>query len=86
MMYKIHTVCDYFSNEFMRLENFIERYLPLKVQNQISHTLNYIIEPKNKWRLKDYEEQKFLELRDIMLEDKGLPDIEQECKSVIERA
>jgi hypothetical protein len=56
IMYKIHTVMDYFSNEFMRLENFIERYLPLKVQNQISHTLNFVIEPKNKWRLKDYDD------------------------------
>ena len=44
---KLHMVMDYFSNEFMRLENFLEKYLPLKVQNQISSTLNYTIEKKN---------------------------------------
>ena len=46
-MTKLHMVMDYFSNEFMRLENFLEKYLPLKVQNQISSTLNYTIEKKN---------------------------------------
>ena len=47
LMTKLHMVMDYFSNEFMRLENFLEKYLPLKVQNQISSTLNYTIEKKN---------------------------------------
>lgn len=77
---------DYFSNEFLRLENFMEKYIPLKIQNQISHTLNAVVEPKNKWRLKDYEEQKFLELREHMLDDKGMPNIEKETQSIIENA
>jgi|LauGreDrversion4_2_1035121.scaffolds.fasta_scaffold106260_4 hypothetical protein len=33
IMTNLHTVMDYYSNEFMRLENFLEKYLPLKVQN-----------------------------------------------------
>ena len=32
-MFKIHQVMDYYSNEFLRLENFMEKYLPLKIQN-----------------------------------------------------
>ncbi len=86
IIYRVHTVMDYFSNEFLRVENFLEKYLPLKVQNQISHTLNYVIEPKSKWRLRDYEDQKFMELREHMLEDRGLPDIEGEVKNIIEHA
>ncbi len=31
IMTNLHTVMDYYSNEFMRLENFLEKYLPLKV-------------------------------------------------------
>jgi hypothetical protein len=59
IIYKIHNVMDYFSNEFMRVENFLEKYLPLMIQNYISHTLNNVMDPKTKWRLQDYEEQKF---------------------------
>ena len=32
-LYKINLVMDEFSNEFMRLENFIEKYIPLRMQN-----------------------------------------------------
>ena len=39
MILKVHSVMDYFSNEFLRIENFIEKYMPLKIQNQISVTL-----------------------------------------------
>ena len=33
ILYNVNTVMDDFSNEFLRLENFIEKYLPLKLQN-----------------------------------------------------
>ena len=28
-LYSINSIMDHFSNEFMRVENFLERYLPL---------------------------------------------------------
>lgn len=31
MILKVHSVMDYFSNEFLRIENFIEKYMPLKI-------------------------------------------------------
>ena len=86
ILYKVHTVMDYFSNEFMRLENFIEKYLPLKMQNAISHTLQFVMEPKQKWKLREYDEVKFLELRELLLEDKGMPDLKRECTTVIQGA
>ncbi len=30
-IFKINSVMDYYSNEFLRVENFLEKYLPLKV-------------------------------------------------------
>lgn len=56
IMTNLHTVMDYYSNEFMRLENFLEKYLPLKVLNLISKALNNTIEHKYKWKLKDWED------------------------------
>jgi hypothetical protein len=86
MMLKINTVMDYFSNEFMRVENFMEKYLPLQVQNQISHSLNAIVDVKNRYRLKEYEDARFLELRELLLDDRGLPSLEKECKAILEEA
>ena len=67
---------DEFSNEFMRLENFIEKYIPLRMQNQISETLDFILQQKDKNKLREFEEKKFLQLREVIIEDKGMPDLE----------
>ncbi len=67
---------DYYSNEFLRVENFLEKYLQLKVQNLISHTLNNVMHAKDKSKLKEYEDARFLELREQLVLDKGLPDLE----------
>ena len=86
LVFRVHGIMDYFSNEFQRVENFLEKYLPLKVQNQISHTLTAITPNKDRWRLRDYDEVRFLEMREKMLDDKGLPDLEQECENIITSA
>ena len=36
--------------------------------------------------LKEYEDKIFMELRERMLDDKGLPDLEKECKTIISNA
>ena len=41
---------------------------------------------KERWRLKEYEELKFMELREKMLEDKGLPDLQTECEGILQKA
>lgn len=77
---------DEFSNEFMRLENFIEKYVPLKMQNQISETLDFILNVKDKKQLRKFEDKKFTELRMNIIRDKGLPNLEAESKAVVDRA
>jgi hypothetical protein len=41
---------------------------------------------KDKSKLKEYEDTRFLELREELVKDKGLPDLEQETKTIIETA
>jgi len=77
---------DYYSNEFLRLENFLEKYLPLKIQNQISQTLNGVLPAKNKNRIKEYEDSKFMSLRDALITDTGLPNLLQETEKIVETA
>ena len=85
-MFKIHTVMDFYSNEFLRLENFMEKYLPLKIQNQISQTLNGVMPANQRGRIKEYEDTKFLELREQLIHDKGLPDLVVETNKIVEEA
>lgn len=60
--------------------------MPLKIQNQISHTLNGITDQKNRWRLKDYEDVRFTQLRERLYEDKGIPDLDNEQNDIIDFA
>ena len=77
---------DFYSNEFMRLENFMEKYLPLKIQNQISQTLNGVMPANQRGRIKEYEDTKFLELREYLIHDVGLPDLVLETKRIVDQA
>lgn len=77
---------DYFSNEFLRIENFIEKYMPLKIQNQISDTLKNSLQAKEKWKLKVFEDSKFMELRECLIEDRGLPCLAEEVHGIIQKA
>ncbi len=74
---------DEFSNEFLRLENFIEKYIPLRMQNTVSECLDFVLQVKEKKRLRDFEEKKFFELRNLIIEDKGLPNLLAEVRGII---
>jgi len=39
-----------------------------------------------KGRIKEYEDTKFLELREYLIHDKGLPDLVQETNRIVEEA
>lgn len=47
---------DEFSTEFLRIENFMEKFLPVKIQNQIAEILVYVLTADNKVRLKEIQE------------------------------
>eukprot|EP00347_Sterkiella_histriomuscorum_P008817 403343633 len=85
-LYSINKVMDEFSNEFLRVENYIEKYIPLRMQNTISETLDNVLQVKDKKKLREYEEKKFFELRNNIIEDKGLPNLIDEIKGIINQA
>jgi hypothetical protein len=60
-------VLDEFSNEFLKLENYIEKYVPLRILNSICETLEYVMPVKDKKKLKQFEERKFMELRHVLI-------------------
>ena len=46
-------------NHFAMVENFVEKYIPIRIQSQISETLNVIVPKEGKKRLDAFEHDKF---------------------------
>ena len=60
-------------NHSFTLENFMEKYVPMRIQSQISETLNSCLDRKGMKFLALYEKQKFEDLHNMILEDEGHP-------------
>ena len=64
---------DNHGNHFAMVENFVEKYIPIRIQSTISETLTYILPYKNRAKLVEFDKKKFQELHQIILEDDGIP-------------
>jgi len=64
---------DNHGNHFAMVENFVEKYVPIRIQSTISEVLTFILPLQDKEKLNDFEKKKFAELHQIILEDDGIP-------------
>jgi hypothetical protein len=55
------------------VENFVEKYIPIRIQSTISETLTYILPYSQRTKLIEFDKKKFQELHQIILEDDGIP-------------
>ena len=62
-------------NHSLTIENFMEKYLPIKIQSQISDTVKAVTDKKSRKNLDLYEQHKYEELHSAILEDNGDPTI-----------
>ena len=62
-------------NHSITIENFMEKYLPIKIQSQISDTVKIVTDKKSRKNLDLYEQHKYEELHSAILEDNGDPSI-----------
>ena len=46
-------------NHFAMVENFVEKYIPVRIQSQISETLRRLLGEEDLRELDRYEEEKF---------------------------
>ena len=65
-------------------ENYLEKYLPLYTQSQISEALHSCLSTTNKRRLILFEERKFRDLNNDILQDDGNPNIQRRVEKVYE--
>jgi len=68
------------------IENFLEKYQPLRTQYIITETLEAVIGSKERRRLEKYDQEKFGLLYKVILEDSNLPDIMRLITQLNEKA
>lgn len=64
-------------NHLITVESFVDKYLPLRVQAQISELIGAIVEKKSEMhkKLLEYEKNRFDELYEEILADDGIPNV-----------
>lgn len=62
-----------YGNHFAMVENFVEKYIPIRIQSTISEVLSLVLPYNEKKKLGDFEKKRFMELHQVILEDDGIP-------------
>lgn len=59
------------------VENFVEKFIPVRIQSQISETLNECLKGMDQVldRLYTYEKGRLLEMHQVILDDDGVPNL-----------
>jgi hypothetical protein len=71
-------------NHFAMVENFVEKFIPVRIQSQISETIQdlFMNNQEKLERLDDYEKGKFLEYHQCILDDDGIPQLMDQMKEI----
>lgn len=64
------------------VENFVEKYIPVRIQSQISETLQQVLPYKETQTLAAYEKLRFGEMHQIILDDDGYPNLFEKFKQI----
>lgn len=70
-IHKTQVELDEKTNQFNTVENFVEKYIPIRIQSQISETLGSFLPRSQLNKLENFEMEKFNELNLKILEDDG---------------
>lgn len=58
----MRTDIDNHGDHFAMVENFVEKYIPIRIQSTISENLYVVLPYKERERLTDYEKKRFAEM------------------------
>lgn len=82
---KISFEHDQAHNSLQQLENYVEKYQPLRIQQQITETLAYCLDRRAKARLADYDRRESNKLRKTIMSDIGNPRLKKEVLDLIQK-
>ena len=66
----------------MTTDNYLDKYLPFRIQNMISETLDSVLEDYQLKRLSQYENTKFKRMHDEILNDAGVATLDKTYEGV----
>lgn len=73
-------------NHLLTVENYVEKYSPMRTQTQISEVLRACLGKANVRRLICFEKEKYEELHNVILKDEGNADVQRQIKSIADKA
>jgi hypothetical protein len=73
---------DNHGNHFAMVENFIEKYIPIRIQSTISEVLTSVLGYDERTRLAEFDKKKFMELHQVILDDEGTPNLVEQLKLI----
>jgi len=62
-------------NRTATTENYLEKYLPLRIQNIISENVHYTFDPIVRKKFVEFEKLKYEKLNGVILKDDGKPNL-----------
>ena len=62
------------------VENFVEKYIPIRIQSTVSEALSAILPYKERLKQVEFDKKKFAELHQIILDDDGIPRLAEKLK------
>ena len=72
-------------NQQLSLESYVEKYLPLKMQHQMSETIMDCLDKKAKTRFIELNSVMASALRDDIIKDSGHPKLRAKCLDIISK-
>lgn len=70
-------------NELVSMENWVEKYQPLRLQNQICESVCQVLHKKQRRKLKAISEGISSTLREEVFRDVGHPRLQEKCLQII---
>ena len=83
IMDKIKNNIDAKENKLQTIERFIEKYIPITIQSQISETLGAVLTRPFLNKLEHFEQEKFKTLNEDVLSDNAIG-LNNEMKALLE--
>ena len=84
-MYMIKDDHDQLLGQQQALESYVEKYMPLKLQHQMSDTISTILDKKQKQRFYEHNETITEALREEVLKDSGHSRLKDKCLDLIQK-
>lgn len=79
---KLRTVSENYENHYALIENFVEKYVPIQIQQTISENLQYCMTDQMRKQFAPFEKKRTGELHEVILQDDGIPKLAETLKQI----